>query len=286
VKNLLTFLLLVSLCSYETLAQSSVWKISKNGDNVFIGGTIHLLREQDFPLPEEFETAYHSSSILVFETDISKMESVEFQQGLMAKAVYPGDSTILDVLSPETVESLEKECAAIGLPFQQMQKLRPSMLVLTIVVMHYQKLGVNSPGVDVHLHKLAIEDSKEVLSFESIDHQINLIANMGAGNEDEFVVHSLRDLKRVKEELLTLIKSWKTGSIKENEKELKDMKKDYPVLYEELLVNRNEAWLPQIESFFNTDDTEFILVGNLHLHGKDGILKQLKKKGYAIEQVK
>ena len=285
-KNLLTFLILTALLSHDIFAQSSVWKISKDGNELFIGGTIHLLREKDFPLPAEFDAAYKSSSILVFETDMSQLQTVEFQQKLMSKAMYPGDSTIKDVLSPETLTNLEKECTAIGLPFQQMHKLRPSVLILTIVVMHYQKLGINSPGVDAHFHELAVEDSKEILSFESIDSQIDLMANMGAGNEDEFVAHSLEDLQRVKEELLTLIKSWEEGDTKNNEKELKEMKKDYPVIYEDLLVKRNNNWMPQIESFFETQDIEFVLVGNLHLHGKDGILKQLSSKGYTIDQLK
>jgi len=44
-------------------------------------------------------------------------------------------------------------------------------------------------------------------------------------------------------------------------------------------------WLPQIKAFFETEDTEFMLVGNLHLHGKDGILKQLSDDGYVVTQI-
>lgn len=285
-KIYLSIFLMVTVLTFDAFAQSSVWKISKNGSDVFIGGTIHLLREQDFPLPDEFDEAYQSSSILVFETDINKMGSAEFQQSLMSKAIYSGDSTINDVLSAETMESLENECTALGLPFQQLQKLRPSVLILTIVVMHYQNLGINSPGVDAHYHKRATEDTKKILSLESIEEQINLIANMGAGNEDEFVTHSLEDLKRVKEELLTLIQAWKEGDVEESIKDLDEMKQNYPKLYEDLLLKRNEAWMPQIKELFDSEDTEFILVGNLHLHGTDGILKQLKDDGYKIIQVK
>jgi uncharacterized protein YbaP (TraB family) len=270
----------------ESFAQSSVWKISNRDTEIYIGGTIHLLRSQDFPLPKEFDTAYESSSILVFETDISMLETMEFQQNLMAKAIYPGDSTINDVLSKKTLEKLEKECIALGLPFEQMEKVRPSLLILTMAVMHYQKLGINTPGVDRHFYNRGLEDTREFLSLETIDEQINLIVSMGKGYEDDFVLHSLEDLEKVKEELFNLIKSWKEGNSEENIKDLEEMEREYPELYKELLIKRNNSWLPQIESFFETEEIEFVLVGNLHLHGKDGILVYLENEGYTVEQMK
>jgi len=279
------YLALLSLMAIQTFAQSSVWKVSYNGNTVFVGGTIHLLRNQDFPLPEAFNSAYEEAQILVFETDISKLETPEFQQKLMANAMYPGDSSLSDVLTEETAALLEKQCNDLGLSYAQMQKLRPSMIILTIIAMHYQKLGINSPGVDAHFHRKAQKDAKEVLSLESIQQQIDLITKMGSGNEDKFVGHSLEDLQRVERELTALISAWREGDTKQNEKQLKEMKRNYPDLYVDLLIKRNEAWLPQIESYFDTEAIEYVLVGNLHLHGKDGILHQLQKRGYGMVQV-
>ena len=37
---------------------SSVWKISRNGSTLYLAGTIHILRESDFPLPKEYEGAF------------------------------------------------------------------------------------------------------------------------------------------------------------------------------------------------------------------------------------
>ena len=38
-------------------AKGPVWKVSKGGQTVYLGGTIHLLSPSDYPLPEEFEEA-------------------------------------------------------------------------------------------------------------------------------------------------------------------------------------------------------------------------------------
>jgi uncharacterized protein YbaP (TraB family) len=64
------------------------------------------------------------------------------------------------------------------------------------------------------------------------------------------------------------------------------MRRDYPRIYTELIVNRNKAWLPKIEAMLASEPKEFILVGAAHLAGKDGILAALRKKGCTIEPVK
>jgi uncharacterized protein YbaP (TraB family) len=61
------------------------------------------------------------------------------------------------------------------------------------------------------------------------------------------------------------------------------MRKDYPELYQQVLVERNNNWLPQIEAFLKTPETELILVGALHLAGNDGLLAQLRQRGYKVE---
>ena len=64
-------------------AGAPVWKISKDGNVLYLGGTIHLLGVNDYPLPAAFEKAYQQSSLLVFEADIQKLQSPEYQKILL-----------------------------------------------------------------------------------------------------------------------------------------------------------------------------------------------------------
>jgi len=77
-KSLLLLLSLVSLLGIMPTisADSSVWKITSGENTVYLGGTVHLLRPSDYPLPEEYEQAYQESAVLVFETDISSMNDL------------------------------------------------------------------------------------------------------------------------------------------------------------------------------------------------------------------
>ena len=39
-------------------ADSPVWRVTKGDHVLFIGGTVHLLTQADYPLPDAFEQAY------------------------------------------------------------------------------------------------------------------------------------------------------------------------------------------------------------------------------------
>ena len=59
-------ILLCLLTPFHLFAETSLWKISKGDTHLFIGGTIHVLSTADYPLPEEFESAYKKSEVIVF----------------------------------------------------------------------------------------------------------------------------------------------------------------------------------------------------------------------------
>ena len=51
-------------------SQSSVWKVSKGENTLYLAGSIHFLRPSDYPLPLEYETAFEKSDKLILETDL------------------------------------------------------------------------------------------------------------------------------------------------------------------------------------------------------------------------
>ena len=46
-----------AVVSTAALAETSVWKVSKGSDYLYVAGTVHLLPESAFPLPAEFAAA-------------------------------------------------------------------------------------------------------------------------------------------------------------------------------------------------------------------------------------
>lgn len=266
-------------------AQSSVWKVEGNGNTLYMGGTVHILRPDDYPLPEAFESTYKQIETLVFEADIGQLEDPALQQQMMAKSMYTDDRTLKSVLDEETYAALEKECNAVGLPLAMMQKLKPAVVVLTVSLMKMQSIQISSDGVDKHFYNYGLKDEKPIEYLETVDEQISIITDLGEGNENEFVKYSLESFDEMEKELYEMIDAWKSGDPTSLESQIVEMEEEYPDVYAVMLKDRNNNWMPKMEEFMEDKDVEFVLVGTLHLYGKDGLIEQMRAAGYKVTQI-
>lgn len=284
-KIILSTLLLFLALSFTT-AQSSVWKVSKDGNDMYLAGTIHLLKPSDYPLPQQFYTALDASDVLYVEADMDKMSDPATAQSMMSAMMLPEGQTLQTILDEDVYNSLAAECATVSLPIVNLNQFKPSLVVVTLSAMKMMSLGLSTEGVDKHLMGKAKEAEKAVEFMETIEFQINLLAAMGEGNENNFVKYSLEDIENIEEELDAMLLAWKNGSSEIMNEQIVEMKAEFPKLYKSLLLDRNKLWVEKINSLSTNDKTEFIAVGALHLHGDDGLLSQLKAQGYKVKQLK
>jgi len=283
-------LFLTSLClllfSVDSLAQSSVWLATKNGNTVYLGGTIHMLRADDYPLPPEFETAYAEADSLYFEIDIDQMNDPVAQLGMLQRLMYTDGRTLQTVLNNEAYSTLTDYFAKFGMPMLMLQNMKPGMLMSTLELLEFQTRGFTPDGVDMHFHQRAKADGKTIEAFETVDEQIGFIENMGEGEESEYVLLSLRDLEKIDDDIESMVSIWRNGEADDLvELFVEDMEETIPGVYQTLLLDRNNKWMPTIEAMFNDSDTEFILVGVAHLVGEDGLVQHLRNRGYQVNQL-
>lgn len=268
------------------LAETSVWSVSSGDNTIYLGGTVHLLRPSDYPLPEEFDQAYEASSELYFETDISSMSDLAVQTQMLQQLTYSDERTLKTVLNAEAYAALSEYSEGIGLPLIMLEKFKPGLLVSTLQILEFQSMGFTPQGVDVHFNARGISDGKSLGQLETVQEQIGFIAAMGEGNESEFILLSLRDIEETDELIERMISAWRSGDNSAlSELFIGDMKSEAPELYDSLLLQRNLKWIPQIEQMLNDADTEFVLVGAAHIAGENGLLDLLASKGYKIQQL-
>ncbi|WP_028865823.1 TraB/GumN family protein [Psychromonas aquimarina] len=279
--------LALTFCSLTVQAESSVWKVSLGEESIYIGGTVHLLRHSDFPLPPEFDIAYKNSDRIFFETDIAALSDPEAQGKLLKSMTAAPGSRIDKLLSPETMEKLSDAVSQRGMNVNSLMSFKASMIVTVLQMTELKRLGVNIEGVDAYFHERAVADGMPVGELETLEQQLSFLSKMGEGKEEEFVRSSLHDLDELKSMYEGVVSAWRNGDRKQLEALfISEMKQDFPEVYEQLLVQRNNNWLPKIKSMFKEPGTEYILVGAGHLIGPDGILQRLEKEGYKVTQVK
>jgi uncharacterized protein YbaP (TraB family) len=268
------------------IGETSVWQVRSGDNTVYLGGTVHLLRASDYPLPTEFEQAYAASSKVYFETDISAMNDMAVQVQMLQQLMYNDERSLKTVLNTEAYEALSAHTAKVGLPLMMLEKMKPGMVVSTLQVMEFQRMGFTPEGVDMHFNTKAVADGKAIGQFETLQEQIGFLAAMGEGDESEFILVSLQELEETDTMMQDMINAWRSGDAEAlSDLFVASMREEAPALYDSLLLSRNLRWLPEIEALLTDSLTEFVLVGAAHLVGEQGLLQLLASKGYAVSQL-
>lgn len=286
-KRFLVALMFFTAAAAGPRAHAQVWEVRKGPATVYIGGTIHMLREADYPLPPAFGAAFERADILVFETDFSTLGSQEMQLRIMELALYPEGESLDAVLSSEAYDSLRAYCAALGLPVSALHRVRPWMVVLSLLALELQKMGVaQQHGIDMFYYRRALEEGKPVAFLETVDEQIGFLLELGEGYESELIMQTVSELRVIRERMGELISCWRTGDEEQlYNLSVAELEQEYPEVYDVLLKGRNDRWLEEIENFLTTPQRELVLVGAAHLVGPDGLIDRLRERGYEVGKI-
>lgn len=274
-------------CVASAQAETSVWQLTNGEQHLYIAGTVHLLPPEQFPLPDEFATAYQAAAVLAFETDIRELETAEGMQLLMQHARYQDGRSLNNVLSAATYQQLAQFAKSQGVDLAPLNSFKPDFVMLTLMQVALQKAGMAGEGVDSHFLQRAIADAKPLLFLETVEQQLSMLLNISDTNENVFVQQNLEQLSELEAQLTEIIRAWRAGDTATLSK-LAMAFTDTPQgqqFYDTLLVQRNKSWLPQIEKMLATPEVELVLVGALHLAGENNLLQLLQQKGYKLTQL-
>jgi len=278
-----------SLLGLQVSAKSSVWKVTQGKHYFYIGGTIHVLSDTDYPLPLAYNQAYQDASKLVFESDLGVMQAPAFQEKITAAMLNPDGGTLEGQLSPDTYHKLSAFFSARKLAITNFVKYKPWGVSLIMSMIEMKNLGMHSElGIDIHFYQLALQDHKSIEGLETADQQLNFLISMGADDDpDKGIRYTLDQMENFSKELDQMRSYWRKGNIDALAKmdSMIKMKKDFPKSYDTLLIQRNKAWMKEIPRFIEDKQVEFILVGLMHLAGENGLINQLKSKGFKVEQL-
>lgn len=273
-----------------------MWKVSDADNSVYLLGSFHLLKPDDYPLSKDVDAAFADAESLVFEMPPEEMSSPTLGMQ-MGQAALRSDGTALDSeLSPETRKLLEtwlSNNAAVlqnmGLTPQVLQMFEPWFVGLTISITEMTKQGLDPKlGLDANLAAQAAKAGKPTAGLETGAQQIAFLDGMDKDEQLQFLAEALSQSEDAQAETAKLHNAWRTGNAKLLWDDMAvEMKKDYPRLYQRINVARNDAWVPKIQERLTTpgkDDT-LVVVGALHLLGPDGVVEKLRAKGYKVERV-
>ncbi len=279
--------LLLGAAACASPPKPMLWKASKGGSTVYLLGSMHFLKDDDYPLSPDVDAAYKDARKLVFEIAPDEMTSPATIAITLKHGLYQDPTHKLqDDLSPTTWQKLVVYGAKNNLPVVALQKFEPWMASITMIALESQKMGLKSDdGLDMHFMKLAAADHKPTGGFETVDQQLAIFYTAPLKVQEEMLRQSLDDIADFPKEMNNEHDTWRRG---DGDAMLAQTKKEfakYPELYQKILADRNRNWIPQIERMFDGKGDTLIIVGALHLPGPDGVVHLLQQKGYTVEQI-
>lgn len=270
----------------QALAASSVWKVSKGSDHLYLGGTVHLLPVSEFPLPAEFELAYQQADTLVLEAKMPDPTDQQATMAMLQKLSYGADEKLSKKISPKLFQQLDVYLQGFGIKAEQLDGFKPGFVAVQTTMLEMHKAKLAGEGVDAYFAKKALTDNKPQQYLETLDFQLALMANIGVGQEEQFIQLMLEKNPQLVKLMQQSITAWRQGDLTLLDTLLlQDSKKEDPVTYQQMFTQRNLDWIPKIAAMFGNPNRELVLVGAGHLPGEDGVLQLLKAAGYTIEQL-
>ena len=266
--------------------KSCLWKVQSENNTVYLLGSIHILKQENYPLKESIEQAFDDVQKLVFEIHLDSAETLSTQMKILSKGMYSDGSTLQENIDEETYSLVKKKAEELGLGIEQMSRFKPWFVTVTLMTLKLQKLGFNpNYGIDKYFFKKAKEAGKEIAGLETVEYQIDLFDSLSKMNQKDLILQTLEELDVLEEEIDDLIGAWRMGhSVKLEDMVLKSFK-EYPEIYRTFIYERNISWLPQVESLLKINKNVLVIVGAGHLLGNDGIISLLEKRGYFAEQL-
>ena len=277
--------LLLSLPALADDHAVTMWQLNGERNTIYLLGSIHLLRESDYPLPAEIDTAYADADTLYMEVDVDDLDEMDTVVAMREYGVTAG-KTLADMMGQERFSEVEMLAAELGIPMFMIANLEPWAAALMAEVAMLMQMGFDPQfGVETHLQARAEVDGKEILGFEEAREQLAMLDSLSMPMQREMLLQLLRDGSEYRSIIDDMISAWRSGDTDYMQKNLLDDMREYRELYDVLVKNRNADWVEQIEDLTDDADNYLIVVGALHLVGKDGVPEMLRANGYEVTQI-
>ena len=192
----------------------SMWQIEGNSNRIYLLGSVHVLREQDHPIPTAIEEAYKDAEILIMEVDMDDIDQIEMV-GLVIELGVIGDSgSLQEYMGQELYAEAEHYASQLKIPIAMLGQTEPWLAAITVEQMMLLRLGFKPQyGIELHLMAKAVKDEKEVLGFETAREQLEFLDGLSLPMQRLLLLQTLKDNLNIEEDLNLLISAWRHGDI-------------------------------------------------------------------------
>ena len=263
-----------------------LWHFTRGDANVYLAGTVHVLKEGFFPLPRQYEEAFAATDTLVVEAAVEQIEPAQLQQMMLSYALLPQGS-LRELLLPQTYAKLARQAQTYGLPLEQMQGFKPALISQQLAVAAISAMGYD-PALGIESHFSARIEPQKILELESVEGQLKLLLNQPLDIQTALLHETLEDFDSIAEQTDAMLSAWAHGDDGEVATLIREQTGDSAAakdfLYQ-LLDQRNTRMAQRIANMLRGSGSYFVLVGSAHLAGSQSVITELNKLGFSGRRI-
>ena len=282
-----------------------LWKATNGENTLYLLGTIHLDRDNVYPLHKSVREALQASEEVIFELDLNDQEGIALLQSLQT---YSDGTTLADHISPELYQRVQTMAATLGMGSNDLDLYKPWALASTFSTLSLQNdtTGANAMAIDSYINAAAVNSGKAIGAVETYAFQGGIFDGLSTEYQQAYLNSSLTVLEGVlsgttaapadeaylqaQEEMISgMFAAWKD---RDPEAFGKVYNKTAIInsddeLNSKLFTERDPGMIQAAANYLETEGshTYFMAVGAGHMVDPGGIVSGLQELGYTVELV-
>ena len=271
-----------------------MWHVtSPTGQTMYLFGSIHVAEELIYPLPAFIMDAFARSEYLAVEIDLlAFVNDPEMQEYISARLMRQDGLTLADDIGEELVARMSEVLTEEGSGYliNMLDMMKPIFWEMFLLQIATERAGMSMEfGLDLYFLVAAAERDMEVLEVESFEKQMDMLLGLSMPLQ-AFLIEASLDIEQTAQELLAMYEAWKQGDEQffvylfsnENLGMPEELFAEY---IDALLTQRDLLMVEVARQYMHDGKSVFFVVGLGHMIGKNGIVEQLRRHGYTVEQI-
>lgn len=279
--------LATAACAQESSFDPALYVVRDADSTMYLYGTVHVRPRGTDWGDADVRSALASAEEIWTEIEISPQADAQAQALATQLGQAPADKPLSSWLTADENERLNALTQRLGIPRAYLETMQPWMAGLTLSLLPIMQAGYDPmSGVDRAVDAYGDANGKTMRSFETIEQQLGFFSALNEETQREFLREAINEAEQGPAMIGEMTSAWERGDLETLERVVvDDTRREYPEVYESLFLRRNNAWMEVLTREMQGSGVDFVAVGAGHLLGEDGLVEQMRARGYTVERV-
>jgi len=258
-------------------ADPALWLVKDADTNIYLFGTVHVLKPGQTWFDEAVRAAYDRSDEVVLE--VVDPDSPANATTITRLARSADGRPLRDKLSAATRAKYDAAMQGLGVPPTAFDGFDPWFAAITLSLLPITKSGYDlNSGAEKVLTSTARSNGKSLGQLETVEQQLGIFDSLPQDQQIRLLESTLDEADGMVAQLDEIARFWAAGDPERLGAIMNEAFRATPQLGKALLADRNARWAQWIDDRMDKPGTVFVAVGAGHLAGNDSVQNMLKAR--------